>query len=198
MPTHTCSRLQRLEVQLQVTSTLLQRRALLKSSTVIFLLLACLMNWELLCECPPERQLVIKGNRGYCNTSARPTQSAFTHLRRLPEPIAHVLGQQRRYVVAELHTCALRHQPHRLPGHLSEAALLPVRHAHRGHSRTGNRNGFSTSFSSRPERRPSCAEFGASSGIKPLLRRDPARQQGGAARTPPTESRAPLCVVSSS
>lgn len=64
MPAHTCSRLQRLEVQLQVTSTLLQRRALLKSSTVIFLLLACLMNWELLCECPQNDSSLLKETVG--------------------------------------------------------------------------------------------------------------------------------------
>lgn len=58
----------------------------------------------------------------------------ITDLRGLPESVTHVLGQQSRHIITELHTCALRHQSDRLPGNLGEPALLPVRHVHRNHS----------------------------------------------------------------
>lgn len=125
-----------------LTSTLLHRRALFKSSTVSFLLLACLINWELLCAGQNNTQsiqLVCINNLHRTSTYSDTWifHTSGTDLRCLPEPVAHVFGQQCGHIVAELHACTLGHQSDRLPGNLGKAALLPVRHAHDDHSLAG-------------------------------------------------------------
>lgn len=120
------------------TSTLLQRRALFKSSTISFLLLACLINWELLCEGSITTSiLLVCTNNLHCTSTHFDTSifhTSSTDLRCLPEPVTHVLSQQCGHIVTELHACTLGHQPDRLPGNLGEAALFPVRHTHGDHS----------------------------------------------------------------
>lgn len=48
----------------------------------------------------------------------------------LSEAVTHILSQQSCHLFAELHSGALGHQFDGLPGHLSEAPFLPLRHFH--------------------------------------------------------------------
>lgn len=84
---------------------------------------------SLTAEWVPDTHLLTKSPRGvYRGAREACWKRRGADLGGLPEPVAHILREQGRHLIAQLQARALGHEPDRFPGDLHKPPLFPLRH----------------------------------------------------------------------